>query len=151
MSSYLVVELSEKPVKKEDQMKPSWLETNDEFMAYTADYVDDIKEPYKDVVQEFLLELGAAAVYDESDNSITFKHKEMFFKNSFNKFQELVKNVTLQTFMEPSWSWKVKETISPAFGTYIYFSYPENLDTFIRDCVDNGSKFYIGGICQYHC
>ena len=151
MSHCLVVELSEEPVRKEDRMKSDRLIDNEEFMATTADYVNDIEEPYEDVVQEFLLELGAAAVYDASDNSITFKHKEMFYKTSFDKFQELAKEATLQDFMKSSWAWKIKDAISPLFGTYIYFDYPQNIDTFIRDCVVNGSKFYIGGICEYHC
>lgn len=151
MGKYLVVELSEEPIKKKDRMTLGWLENNDEFMSATADYVEDIEEPYEDVVQEFLLELGAAAVYNASDNSITFKHKEMFYKNSFDKFQELAKEATLQEFMKSSWAWKIKEAISPTFGTYIYFDYPQNIDTFIRDCANDGNKFYIGGICQYHC
>ena len=146
-----VFELSRKPIKESDRMNENTLMDNDSFVGYVADYVADIDEPYEDTVGWLVNELGASVVYNNEDNSITFVHKDMFFKQDYDKFRELIKGVTFKKFLDWKWVHQVKSCLSQDWGTYIYFDYPMNINDFIRDHVKDGDKFYIGGVVDYHC
>lgn len=151
MSHCLIVELSHEPIETLFRVGATTIEEDDGFMATVADYVADIECPYEEAVQTFLDELGEAVTFDPADNSITFVNKEAFFQESYELFKKIVNNLTLENFMDHRWAWNATECIKSSFGTYIYYYYPKQIDEFVRDEVHNGDKFYIGGICDYHC
>ena len=144
-----VFELSRHPIKKQDRLTDCDLMEHP-FVGSVADYVQEIEDPYEDVVGWLVNELGAAVVYNNEDNSITFVHTDMFFKQDFEKFKELVKDITFEQFKDWRWVFQVKDCISDKYGTYIYFGYPQPLDEFIRENVKVGDLFYIGCIVDYH-
>ena len=155
MSHRLIVELSEEPVAEEDRMTAYDL-TEDKDIQYAADYVDDLEDvdiTYEEAIDLFLQELGVAATYNKEDNSITFVHVKNYFEEDFKIVKEMMEKATLQEFMDSLWIYNVRCYLRPIFGTYIKHtwdgSYP--LPEFIRDYAKDGTKFYIGGICDYHC
>ncbi|MBQ2619752.1 MAG: hypothetical protein IJF84_00265 [Thermoguttaceae bacterium] len=155
MSHCLIVELSEEPIDIDERVTAYEFEDDDDIQ-YAADYVQDLDEygrTYEEAVEDFLGELGDVVTYDKGDNSITFNDIEKYFEEDFNKVKDMVANVTMEKFINGSWVYDLKNHICDRFGTYIYHtgecSYP--LAEFIRDYARNGSKFYIGGICDYHC
>lgn len=154
MSHFLIVELSEEPIAIEDRATAGYF-YDDSELQHVADYVQDLNETslsYDEAVELFNNELGAAAVYNKEDNSITFTHIEKFFEEDFRVVKELVENATLDDFMDDYWSYRVRDRISPTFGTYVYHTdeCTYSLHNFLRGC-KNGEKLYLGGICDYHC
>lgn len=155
MSHFLIVELSEEPIATEDRVTAGYF-YDDADIQYVADYVQDLNETslsYDEAVELFNNELGAAAVYNKEDNSITFTGIEKYFEEDFKAVKEMAATATINDFMNRSWAYKLGDYIHPIFGTYIHHtgdcSYP--LPDFLRDYVKDGEKFYIGGICDYHC
>ena len=149
MSHCLIVQLSKEPIDKEDFITPYTFEDDDDI-NYVSDYVGE-REDYEESVQWFLEQLGASVTYDKSDNSITFVNKEEYFKEDFEKFSKLVQNFTLKDFCDYDWVSKVQRYIRPWFDTHIYMDYSQPMGEFIREYGKAGEKFYIGGICDYHC
>lgn len=155
MSHYLIVELSEQPVDIEDRISAYGLE-EDQDIQYAADYVQDLEDndmSYEEAVEDFLDELEGIAIYNKEDNSITFTDTEKYFEEDFKAVKDMVANATLENFIDDSWAYKLRKHIRDQFGTYIHHtgecSWP--ISEFLREYAKKGAKFYIGGICDYHC
>lgn len=144
-----IFELSKQPVKNRIN-EDTFMDEYDSFVGSIADYVQDIDDTYEDAVEGLLHELGASAIYNKEDNSITVVHKDMFLQSNYERFKELTKDVTLEQFKDWYWVSRVQDCLSDKFGTYIYYGYPRPIDDFMRE-VKDGDVFYIGGIVDYHC
>ncbi len=149
MSHCLIVQLSKEPIDKEDFITPDTFD-EDPDIEYVSDYVCE-RDNYEDDVKWFLEQLGDSVTYDKSDNSITFVNKEEYFKEDFEEFSKLVQNCTLKDFCDHDWMFQVQSYVRPWFDTYIYTYYSQPMGEFVRDYGNAGEKFYIGGICDYHC
>lgn len=155
MSHCLIIELSEKPIDIDDRVTAYEFEDDDDIQ-YAADYIQDLDDAgrtYEESVEDFLGELGGIVTYNKEDNSITFTDVEKYFEKDFKAIKDMVANATIENFVKGSLAYNLRNRISDRFGTYIYHtgecSYP--IADFIRDYAKDGSKFYIGGICDYHC
>ena len=156
MSREWVFQLEDEPIKEEDKLNLNTVEYDEWFMHSVADWLEEEEEgeeyTNEDIVHALLTELGAAATYNEEENSITIVHRDIFFKTNYEKFKELSENVTFEQFKDWYWVYNVKDCIAPLFCTYIYNnSTLTNIHDFMRDNCKDGDKFYIGGAVQYHC
>lgn len=143
-----IFELSKKPIKNRIN-EDTFMDGDDSFVGSIADYVQDIDDTYEDAIKALLYELGASAIYNKEENSITIVHKNMFLKVNFDKFKELTKDATYEQFNDWYWVSQVQNCLTDKYGTYIYYNYPKPIDDFMRE-VKDGDKFYIGGILDYH-
>lgn len=150
MGHCLIVQLSREPIDKEDFIEPYTFDDDDDI-RYVADYVCE-RDNYKESVEWFIEQLGDAVEYNEEDNSFTVIDRESFFKEDFKEFRAITEDFTLHDFCDSSWMNKIQHLARPWFGTYIYLdNYSQHINEFMRYYCDPGDKYYIGGICDYHC
>jgi hypothetical protein len=152
-----IFQISTKPIKKEDYITEStyW---DHWFTNEIADYVNgDTERDYdiqwfKDCYSRKGIEFGA----DDNGEYIVVKSKEAYFKDAFNRFQELLEKIkahNLQDFIKGiDEMWELKNEYEEKYGFYIESEEYDliTIDDFIRCCNIN-EKYYIGATIDYHC
>lgn len=151
-----IFQVSTKPISQDDYITESdyW---DHWFTNQIADYVNgDTDRDYdiqwfKDCYSSKGIEFGA----DDNGEYIIVKSKEAYFKDAFNRFQELLDKIkahNLQDFIEGiDEMWELKNEYEEKYGFYIESEEYDliTIDDFIRCCNAN-EKLYIGATIDYH-
>jgi len=150
----IIIQLEEEPLESKEEYA-SAMDFYEDFVGQVADYVsDDIDRDEE--IKYFVEEMKKYGIsYDEKKQSIVFLEgfKERYFAERFFKLKEVVKNLTLEEFAkDSSKAWGLTQLIEKKYGTYVYNSDSSwmTFDDFVRDQLEEGKTYYIGGIVDYH-
>jgi len=146
-----IIQLSEEPLHKDDFITES--DFYESFVGSVDDYVADIDDSEREEDIKWLMSClePYGVKLDKEEESIVFPKgfKQRYFEERFKKFKETVNGMTLNDFCDSIKAWQLSQIIEKKFDFYIYVSYPQPLDDFIRD-LEEEKKYFIGGIVDYH-
>jgi len=147
-----IFQLSESPISKEDYITEELF--YDDFVGQIADYVDDSTEREEDIKWLINTIEKYGATYNEKEQSIVFLKgfKDSYFKERFQKLKEVIQNMNLSEFSTGFMKvYELKDLIEDEYGFYIYYndSYAP-IDAFVREDVEEGKKYFIGNVLDYH-
>jgi len=148
-----IFQLEEKPLRFEEDFATEE-DFYEDFVGSVADYVsDDIDRDEE--IQYFIEDLEKYGItYNPEDQSIIFHEgfKESYFTEKFFKLKEAVQELTLEDFIKDTLKvWEIKNLIDKKYGRYIYSgSMWMTIDEFIRYYMEEGKKYYIGSVLDYH-
>lgn len=150
-----IFQVDSKPINKEDYIEEStyW---DHWFVNSIADYVNDNCDRNDDIQWLKDCAKGYSIGCDENGEYLIIENKEEYFKNSFERFKELldkIKDSTIQDFTKGIFEmYGLKNAYEEKFGFYMETDGYGliTMDSFIRDFPED-VKFYIGGTIDYHC
>ncbi|NLW24677.1 MAG: hypothetical protein GXY91_05485 [Clostridia bacterium] len=145
-----IFQLSDEKINKDDFItEENFYE--DSFIGSVADYVSDNIDRKEDIKWLMSCLEPYGVKLDKEEESIVFPKgfKQRYFEERFKKFKETVNGMTLNDFCDSIKAWQLSQIIEKKFDFYIYVSYPQPLDDFIRD-LEEEKKYFIGGIVDYH-
>ncbi|MGH2331793.1 hypothetical protein [Thermoanaerobacter mathranii] len=148
-----IFQLEEKPLKFEEDYACEE-DFYDGFVRTIADYVsDDVnREEEINYFVEHLEKYGV--IYNPKEQSIIFS--EGFHTKYFNErlldLKKIVEDITIEEFSTDSTKvWILKNLVEEKYGIYIYHKNSwETFDAFVRYRLEEGKKYYIGTVLDYH-
>jgi oligoribonuclease NrnB/cAMP/cGMP phosphodiesterase (DHH superfamily) len=145
-----IFQLSDEKIKKNNYVRASDF-YEDSFIGSVADYVSDDIDRKEDIkwLMERLKPYGA--ILNKKEESIFFPKgfKKKYFSKKFEELKKMVNEMTLEEFIDGITAYKLEQIIESKFDFYIYIEYLQPLDDFVRG-LEEGKKYYIGGIVNYH-
>ena len=147
-----VVQLSETPFEDAEDFITEDVFYDTSFIGEVADYVQNISEKGREEAIKSFLEMCAQYGAEVGEGFVVFtkEFKENYFRNRFDDLKNLVEQAELKEFSEDSnLVYMLKKLIEDKYDMYIYFFYPQTLDSFIRGAF-SGIKYYVGGVVDYH-
>lgn len=83
--------------------------------------------------------------------TFTKKDKDDYFKNRFAEFVNYAKDISLETFEEPSFSWNIQNALEDKGGFHVALDEwgTYTMDEFMRKA-QPGTTYYIGKTYDYH-
>jgi len=164
MIGSIIYQISKEPIPEENYIEEDSFCEN--FVGVIASHVSadtDRKENINDLYSE-LKEYGV--IYNPEEDSIIFLEgfKEKYFAARFEKLKKALQSMSLKQFASDSFAiFEVMNLIEQKFGFYICVESPlqkddfgtfytrtwQSLDSFVRDELEEGEKYYIGGTLEY--
>lgn len=148
-----IFQLEEKPLRFEEDFVIEEDFYND-FVGTIADYVSEDVDRNEEI--QYLIEdlRKYGITYNAKEQSIIFlkEFKEKYFKERFEQLKEIVKCISLKEFIEETLKvWEIENLINKKYGTYIYHNEIWiSMDDFVREYMEEGKKYYIGTVLDYH-
>lgn len=153
-----IFQLSANPIEEVDYIVESdyydhW------FTNQIADYVDGDCD--RDASIEWLKNCskGYEIIQDNNGNYIlVVSRKEKYFENSYDEFMSELQKIgtpTIEQFVSGIDLWRFKNAYEDKFAFYVdlhqegYGGGLMTFDSFIRHC-NVGTKYYVGGVIDYH-
>jgi hypothetical protein len=148
-----IFQLEEKPLRFEED----WAceeDFYDDFVGTIADYVSEDVDREEEI-NYFVKYLGQyGIIYNSEEQSIVFPEgfKAEYFSERFFKLKKIVEDITIEEFSTDSTKvWILKNLIEEKYGIYIYHKGSwKTFDEFIRYNLQEGQKYYIGNVLDYH-
>lgn len=156
-----IIQLSKKPIDKEEYIKESdffGYDGESGFVGTIADYVNEHTNTAEDIKWFVSCYEEYGVTHDEKNGTLTFKKGflEKYFKERFEQFKELSSNLTMEEFTNSFGMerYRIEKALEDTFGFYIYIEdYNSTMDTFARMYLksSNGDQtFYTGNTIDYH-
>lgn len=153
-----IIQLSLDHIEEEDELTANDIiyDEDSHFIGHFADYVVDSEK--KTDINWFIEFVGNShpVKYTEEEQSVIFNEgfKESYFKKRFETFKKTAQEITLEDFVTDKdvKLYSLKSLMEDKYSFYIWFDeMAMTLDTFIRDYLEIGKKYYLGGTVDYHC
>lgn len=146
-----IIQLSKEPIDKDDYITEDTF--IDDFVGVIADYVSEETDREEDIKWLLYAIKEYGIVYNDKEESIIFPKgfKENYFRERFKELKEVVQNISLEQFASNSTvAYNLASLIEDKHGFYIYTSFWQSFDSFVRGELEEGEKYYIGGTIDYH-
>jgi len=152
MHSMLIQVKQDEPFEEDELNNES--DYYDSFVGGIADYVDKKENSErKEYIERLKYRLEGAAKVNVKKGIITIIDKAKYFEGAFKNFKKLLvdlNEMTVEDFASNMDTMHdLDRTVNNRFETYIDDGYYDTLDNFMR-CANNGDKFYIGSVFDYH-
>lgn len=148
-----IFQLEERPLKfEEDYICEE--DFYDGFVGTIADYVsNDVNR--KEEINYFIKYLKKyGVIHNPKEQSIIFPEgfRTKYFSERFLNFKKIAEDITLKEFSTDSENiWILKNLIEERYGIYIYHEKSwVTIDAFVRYRLEEGKKYYIGAVLNYH-
>lgn len=154
-----IIQLSRNPIDKDDFVSERDFIGGDDYAGFVGTIADSVSN---DTDKEEDIELFVSAfekyglIYDKDNNTITFKQgfSDKYFESKFNTFKELSAKITREEFKDSTGTMRyhIEKAIDDALGFYIYLDWDQNMDSFVRTCLEKSDRdyvFYLGNTIAY--
>ena len=137
--------------EKDLDLKARTLYSDDAMDIPVADYIDDMDEKAQEEDrQDFLHMPGIHAV----TRNIFKVDKSEYFKGRYESLRSQVAELTPEEFSGKTPKgfaklYEIKSTIDDQCGYYIYTSYADTMDNWVRDAEED-KEYELGSVLDYH-
>ena len=156
-----IFQLSTERIDKDEYLCSSHYESyEDIFIGAVADYVADSEDREEDIkwIGDSYKDIKVSHNHVD-DTMFTFKKgfAKKYFKDRYKEFKDISSKMTFEDFAGITDTtgmsvYRVKQCMENTWGFYIYSSDfgTISLDRFIREHMEEGKPYFVGGTVDYH-